>query len=125
VRPDGVVVISPKGQLSSRIIEVFEYLLIQELVAQTAVERLDEGILLRIPRVDVMPRHIVLVGPSQDGPACELRPVLTDDATWFSVDPHRRVQLAGDTSSRDTGVSHQAQVFAAAIVDHRQNAELA
>ena len=67
-----------------------------------------------------MPGHAVLIGPLQDGPAGELRPIVTDDAGRLSIDPDQRIQFAGHPRARDAGVGDQAQVLAAAIVDHRQ-----
>ena len=72
MRPDSVVIVSPKRQLPAGVGQGIEYLLVQQFVAQAAVERLDEGVLLRLARVDVMPGHPVLVGPLQDGAAGEL-----------------------------------------------------
>ena len=43
VWPDGIVVISPERQLPSGIVQSVKYLLIQQLVAQAAVEAFDEG----------------------------------------------------------------------------------
>jgi len=75
VWPDGVVVVAPEGQLPSRIVQSVEDLLVQQLIAQATIERLDEDVLLRLARVDVMPWNGVLVGPSQNGPTGELGPV--------------------------------------------------
>lgn len=72
-----------------------------------------------------MPGRPVIVGPLQDGAAGELGAIISDDASGLSVDPHQRFQLTGDTGALDAGVGGQAQVLPAAIVDHRQNAELA
>jgi hypothetical protein len=55
VRPDGVVVVLPDRQGFTRMGERSEERLVQQLVAQLAVEALDEGILLRLARFDVMP----------------------------------------------------------------------
>lgn len=72
MRPDIVVIVSPKGQLAPCIVQAVEHSLVQELVAQAAVEAFDDGILLRLSRVDVMPLDIVVVCPFQDRPAGEL-----------------------------------------------------
>ena len=74
VRSDRVVVITPEGQLSPRIFQTVEYLLVQQLVPEAAIKAFNERILLRFSWIDVMPRHGVLVGPSQDGPTGELGP---------------------------------------------------
>ena len=75
VRPDSVVVVAPEGDLSARVIQGVEDLLVQQLVAQAAVEAFDEGILLRLAGIDAVPGNVVLIGPLQDGPTGELRPI--------------------------------------------------
>ena len=62
-----------------------EDLLVQELVAQAAIEAFYEGVLLRLARVNVMPGHPVLVGPLQDGAAGELGAVVADDASGLLI----------------------------------------
>ena len=88
MRPDGIVIVAPDRQLPAGVLQGVEDLLIQKLVAEAAVERLDEGVLLRLARVDIMPRHPILVGPLQDGAAGELGAVIADDASGLSADPH-------------------------------------
>lgn len=63
MRSDGVVVVSPQGQLSAGIGQAVEDLLVQAIVAQAAIEGLDVAVLLRLARVDVVPFDAVLVGP--------------------------------------------------------------
>lgn len=70
--PDVVVVVSPQGQLAAGIGQAVEDLLIQAFVAQATIEGLDEAVLLRLARIDVMPFDAVFVGPFQDGLAGEL-----------------------------------------------------
>src|ERR1700712_755719 len=63
VRPDVVVVVAPQSEFPSGISQAVEQLFIQQLVAQGSVERLDEAILLRLARVNVVPLNLVGVGP--------------------------------------------------------------
>ena len=72
-----------------------------------------------------MPIHIVLASPLQDSTTGELRPIVRDDAGWLPVDTDKRIQFPCNPSARDTGISHQTQVLAAAIIIHGQHAELA
>ena len=58
---DVVVIVSPEGQLPAGIVEAVENLLVQQIVAQAAIEWLDEGILLGLPRIELMPVHVVVV----------------------------------------------------------------
>jgi len=67
---------------------------------------------------------LVVVCAFQDRFAGELGAIVRNDAGWFSIDPDQCLQFPGHPSPRDACVSHQAQIFAAAIVIHSQNAEL-
>ena len=69
---DVVVIVSPESQLPPRIIQTVEDLLVEQLVAQAAVEAFDEGILLRFARIDIIPINIVIAGPLQDRTTGEL-----------------------------------------------------
>lgn len=75
VRPDCVVVIAPEGQLAPGVVQAVEDLFVQEFISQAAVEAFDERVLLRLAGINVVPRHLLLVSPFQDRPACELGPV--------------------------------------------------
>ncbi len=85
MRPDVVVVVAPKGQRSARFAQAFKNLLVQALISQTAVERLDEAILLRLTGVDVMPIDVVIARPFQDGFAGKLSAVVTDYTSGLAV----------------------------------------
>ena len=113
---DVVVIVSPEGQLPAGIVEAVENLLVQQIVAQAAIEWLDEGILLGLPRIELMPVHVVVVAPFQDRPAGELCPVITDNACELAKDPDQRLQCPRNLCARDGCVGHEAQVLAAAII---------
>ena len=80
MRPDGVVIVAPKGDLAAGVVQRVEDLLVQQLIAQAAVEAFDEGVLLGLAGIDVVPGDVVLVCPLQDGATGELGAVITDDA---------------------------------------------
>lgn len=63
MRSDGVVVVAPTG-----ILKGVEDLLVQQFITQAAVEAFDEGVLLWLARVDVVPGDAALLCPLQDGP---------------------------------------------------------
>src|SRR5690606_15703 len=111
-------------QLAAGFGQAVEYLLVEALVTQAAVEALDVAILLRFAWVDVMPFDAIVVGPLQDGLAGELSAVVRDHACRFSIDPDQGIQLTRNPCPRDAGIGDQAKVFAATIIVHRQNAEL-
>ena len=72
-----------------------------------------------------MPINFVIPSPFQNRTTCELCAVITDDAGWLAIDPHKRTQLACHPRTSDACISHEAQVLATAIIIHSQRAELA
>jgi hypothetical protein len=59
-----VVVVPPPGlEHGAGVRQGAEQGLVDEFVAQAAVEALDEAVLLRLARRDVMPADLALVGP--------------------------------------------------------------
>jgi hypothetical protein len=63
-----VVIITPDRQLPAGIGKAVEQFLVEEFVAQRAIEALDEPVLLGLARIDVVPLDPVLAGPFQDRP---------------------------------------------------------
>lgn len=67
-----VVVGSPLRDCVSCIRQAQEPVLVKSAVPELAVEAFDERILLGLTRIDVVPRHGILIGPLQDRPTGEL-----------------------------------------------------
>jgi hypothetical protein len=63
VRSYYVVVDPPFFDDSSRLVEIGEQVLVEALVAQTAIEALDEAILHRFARSDVVPLDAAILRP--------------------------------------------------------------
>lgn len=124
MRPDRIVVVAPEGQLTPSVIQAVEDLLVQKFVPEAAVEAFDEGILLGLARVDLVPRHAILVGPFQDGPTGELGSIVADNTAGFAVDPDKGAEFTGNPSAGQAGIGNQAQAFPGAVVDQRQNPKL-
>ena len=76
VRSDRVVVVAPQGEPPPYIIPAVEYLLVQKLVPQAAVEAFDKGILGRFSGCDIMPVKLAIIHELQDRPTGELGPVV-------------------------------------------------
>ena len=72
MRSDRVVIVTPEGKFAPCVLQTIEDFLIQKFNPEAAVEALNESVLLRLTRIDVVPRHLVLVGPFQDRPTGEL-----------------------------------------------------
>jgi len=72
VGPDIVVIVAPYSQLPAGIGQAVEQFLVEQFIAQRAVEGFDEPILLGLARIDIMPLDLVLASPFQDRPTGEL-----------------------------------------------------
>jgi hypothetical protein len=117
MRTHGVVVPPPFLERDARLGERGEQRLVQELVAQAAIEALDEGVLHGLAWSDVVPVDAGLAGPSQDGVAGQLRAVVADDGPGLAVGSDQQVELArhplarqrevGETRSRRRRVHHR------------------
>ena len=123
MRPDGVVIVLPDRQHFAGMGERGEQRLVQELVAQPAVEALDEGILLRLAGRDVVPFDPRLLRPAQDRHAGELGAVVGDDHRGPAARGDDGIELARDTQPGQRRIGDQRQAFAGEIVDDRQDAE--
>ena len=98
-------------------------LLVQALVAQLAVEALEEAGLLRLARRGVVPVDAGSVGPFQHRPAGHLGSVVADDGVGPATPGDQDVQLAGHAMAADRGVDDQGQGLAGEVVDDAQDAE--
>src|SRR5579883_3464587 len=118
-----VVIVHPGADGAARMIETEEQALIQQLVTHPAVEALDEGVLRRPARSDVMPVDAMLGAPGEDGVRGQLGPVIRDDHAGLATPFDQRCQLPGDALAGDRGVGDRRQAFARDIIDDVQNAE--
>jgi hypothetical protein len=75
--------------------EAVEHLLVEAFIAQLAVERLHEAVLLRLARRDVVPGDTGPVLPFQDRPAGQFRAVVRHDGLRPAVEPDAAIQQAG------------------------------
>ena len=124
MRPDIVVVVTPESELATGIGQAVKDLFVEAFVAQAAVEALDKAILLRLAGINVVPLDTIFGCPFQDGLAGKLGPIVTDDASRFSIDPDQGVEFPRHPDPGDAGIGNQGKVLAAAIVVDRQDAEL-
>jgi hypothetical protein len=67
MRASSIVIASPTGQFSAGLGKRGEHCLVEALIAQSANKALDEGILLRLARLDVVPADVTLLLPLSDG----------------------------------------------------------
>jgi hypothetical protein len=102
-----------------------EQRLVQEFIPQPSIEALDEGVLDRLARRDVMPGHPAVVRPAQDRIRGEFAAIVADHHPGLALLMDQPIQLPHDPQAGERGISHQAKAFAGAIVDDGQNAEAA
>ena len=84
--PEVVVVVPPGFQFLAGVGETGEDRLVQELVAQTCVKAIDEPVLIRLSRCDVVPLDIAFLRPAQDRHAGQFRAV----AHWEAAPRRQR-----------------------------------
>jgi len=94
VGPHLIEVAPPGFQLGAGVRQGAEQGLVQQFVAQLAIEALAEAVLLGLSGSDVMPADLVLVGPFQDGVGRQFRAVVADDRRRLAAPADDRVQLA-------------------------------
>src|SRR6185295_6419880 len=91
----------------------FEQRLIQQLVAQPAVEALDETVLLRLAWRDVVPADAGRIRPAQDRVRGQLGAVIADNRVRASTTPTNNIiEFSRHTPAGDRGVGDQRQAFA-------------
>ena len=123
VRPLGVIVLAPGFEHDARMGQRAEQRLVQELVAEPAIEALDERVLGRFARRYVVPADAALVGPVQHGVGGQLGAVVRDDRRRLCSAGDDPVELAPDPETGDRGVGNERQAFPRAIVDHGEDPE--
>ena len=119
----GVVVDPPSLDFFDGVVQRAEQALVQALVAQLAVEALDEPILRRFAWRDVVPVDARLHRPLQHGSTGHLAAVVTDDRSRLAAPLDDLVQLGDQTPPRDRRVRHCRQTLFREVIDHGQDAE--
>ena len=96
VRPDYVVIVFPERQNLSCVRERAEQRLVQQLVAEAAVEALHKCILSRFAGRNVVPLDLMLLRPAQHRYAGELGAVVGNDHCRAAADSDDGVKFAHD-----------------------------
>lgn len=91
----------PTSELDASLGQRREQRLVQQLIPQPAVEALDEGILRRLARRDVMPVDPGGISPSQDGVAGEFGAVVADHHLRLAALAEQAIRLTGNTKARE------------------------
>lgn len=73
---------------------------VQQFVVESAVEALDESVLLRLARLDVMPIDTRHLAPRQDRHAGELRAVVGNACLRLAADRYDCVKFSRDARAK-------------------------
>lgn len=98
---------------------------VEQLVAQASVEALDEGILGRLARCDVVPLNPNFLAPAQHRHAGQLGAVVGNTHRRSAAPGNNSIEFAHDPQARQRGVGDRRQALAREVVDDSQNAEAA
>ncbi|OQW52064.1 MAG: hypothetical protein A4S15_09590 [Candidatus Raskinella chloraquaticus] len=91
MRARAIIVRPPDRQGNAGLHQRGEQRLVQELIAQPAIEALDEPVLHRLSGRDVMPFDPGLIRPTEDGVGRKLDPVVADNHLRFAAFDHQPV----------------------------------
>lgn len=105
--PDGIVVHAPGLDDLARVRQAEEPVLVQALVAESAVETLDVGILIRLARVDEVQPDAAAVGPMNSGP---LSVINTAGVPRVSTSRWRTSTTRREPIEVSTSIAKQARV---------------
>src|SRR5438309_9048303 len=99
MRPVMVVVDPPSLNDLASSVQAAEQVLVEAFVAEATIEALDEAILHRLARSDVVPFNGVILLPLQDRSGGQLRAVVADDHQRPSALAREPLKLAGDADT--------------------------
>lgn len=123
MRSDVLVVLSPRLDRRACVPKAGEPVQVQAVLAELAVEALDERILRRLTWLDeVQPDHSSS-RPEEHRLAGQLGAVVADDGLWQRSGLGQPIQLAGQPQPRDREVNDLDNTLTAEVVDDIENLE--
>src|SRR5262245_14778751 len=120
MRTSVIVVDPPALDLMPSVGQIGEPVLVQTLVAELAVEALDERILYGLAWPNEMKLHPYPVGPRVERLARELGAVVYDDAVGLTSFIHDSIQNPHDPLSRQRAIHLDRRALATEIIDDGQ-----
>lgn len=123
MRSQGVVFMAPVIDEQAGFLEGAEPVLIEAVIAEGAVEGLDEGVLDGLARLDVIEVDLAPLGPEVEGLTGELGPIVTGDGTRSFQRVAKGIKQIGYSSTPDGGIDMERQALAGAVIDQGQAAE--
>src|SRR5688572_20200325 len=123
MRPLLVELPTPRFDLLPCVRQVGEPVKVQALVAELAVEALDERVLHGLAGPDEVQLHSALIRPGVERLAGELRSVVADDQFRRSAHDNELFENTRYATTADRRVHEQRQRLAREVVDHREDPE--
>ncbi len=120
VGPHLVEVAAPFSNGHSGLVQRLEPLLVEALVAELAVEALDEPILRRLARCDQDVAHAATRGPGHECLTGEFRSVVGSDGCGVAAESRGLVEQARHVGARNAVVDRNVHTFMAEVVGHGQ-----
>jgi len=118
VRSFPVIVDSPLFDLTPRIVERNEDVLAEALLAQAAVEALDEGVLDRVSRFDKLQFHPMVERPLIEDPTAEFRPIVGLNHQRQPALAAEPLQYPGYAFAGQRDVDFDGEAFPTPFVEH-------
>ena len=125
MRALAVVVDAPFFDFDASTSERRETRLRKTLVAEVAIERLDVGILSRLPGLDEIQLHAVRVRPLLERYRNEFRPVIDAKALRKSVKPNQFIEDSDDAGRGQRRVDLDREALARKGINDIEHADLA
>jgi len=119
----GIVFMAPVIDEQAGFFEGAEPVLVEAVIAEGAVEGLDEGVLDGLAGLDVVEVNLAPLGPEVKRLARELRPVITGDGTGRSHRVTEGIEHIGHRGSPDGGIDMERQTLAGAVIHQSQATE--
>jgi hypothetical protein len=123
MRSFGIVVDAPTFDYSASLGEAVKDLLIQAFVSKASVEALDECILRRLSRCNIVPFDASSTCPLQSRSRSQLGTIVGNQHQWYATPSDESVELAHDPFATDRSIDDQSQRFSREIIDDAQYPE--
>jgi hypothetical protein len=120
VRSDLVVIDSPRGNGKTRLLQRLKPVLVQTFIPERAIEALDVCVLSWTARLNQDVLDAVLLCPSHECSASELRPVVGSDRLGIAPKRRRPIEQTGHVMPTNTKVSGDVHALVREVVSYRQ-----
>jgi hypothetical protein len=121
VRADPVIVVrAPVFDEESGFGEGAKPMLVEAVIAEGTIEALDEGVLHRFPRLDMMESNAGALRPEVEGFASELGAIVHGDDFGKPTRERQALENGNDRGPVDGSVDMDGQALASKVIDERK-----